>query len=96
VSAWHWCHPPEHPLGHYLFLQEANPQPQISKDATEKRVALTVPCYRLGMDGYALCDHSYRQTFSEAGRLALIFLGAVSGFDEAILSQQPFYLSYGS
>ena len=42
------------------------------------------------MDGYALCDHSYRQTFSEAGRLALIFLGAVSGFDEAILSQQPF------
>jgi hypothetical protein len=42
----HWCHPPEHPLGHYLFSQDANPQPQISKDATEKRVVRTVACYR--------------------------------------------------
>jgi hypothetical protein len=30
-----WCHPPEHPLGQYLCSQDANPQSQISKDATE-------------------------------------------------------------
>jgi hypothetical protein len=41
-----WCHPREHPLGHYLFSQDANPQPQMSKDATEKRVVRTVACYR--------------------------------------------------
>ena len=82
-----WCHPPEHPLGHYRFSQDANPQPQISKDATEKRVARTVACYRSEMDGYALCDLSYRQTFNEADRLALIFLAAVTRIDEAIFSQ---------
>jgi hypothetical protein len=39
------------------------------------------------MNKYALSDHSHRQTVSEADRLALIFLGAASGFDEAIFSQ---------
>ena len=53
----HLAPPPEIPLGHYLFSQDANPQPHISKDATEKRVARTVACYRSEMDGYALCDH---------------------------------------
>ena len=69
-----------------LFSQGANPQPQISKDATEKRVARTVACYRSEIDGYALCDLSYRQTFSEADRLALMFLGTVTRTDEAVLS----------
>jgi hypothetical protein len=82
-----WCQPPEHSLDHYLFSQGANPQPQISKDATKKRVARTVACYRSDMDGYALCDHSHRQTFSEADRLALIFLAAVTHIDEAIFSR---------
>jgi hypothetical protein len=44
------------PLGHYVFSQDANPQPQISKDATEKRVARTVACSRSGMDEYELRD----------------------------------------
>ena len=35
-----------------LFSQEANPQPQISKDATEKRVARTAADSRSGMSGY--------------------------------------------
>ena len=30
-----YCHPPEHPLGHYPFSQDANLESQISKDATE-------------------------------------------------------------
>jgi hypothetical protein len=50
--------PPEHTLGHYLFSQEANPQPKISKDATEKHVARTVACHPSGMKKYELCDHS--------------------------------------
>ena len=52
-----WCHPPAHPLGHYLVSQDANSQPQISKDATEKRVVRTVACYRSGMNKYELCEH---------------------------------------
>ena len=83
----HLAPPPEIPLGHYLFLQDANSQPQISKDATEKRMAQEVACYRSKLDGYALCDHSHRQTFSEAGLLALIFLAAVTRIDEAIFSR---------
>jgi hypothetical protein len=34
-----------------------------------------------------LCDLSYRQTFNEADRLALIFLAAVTRIDEAIFSR---------
>jgi hypothetical protein len=52
------------------YSQEANPQRQISKDPTEKRVAWTVACHRSGIKGYALCDHSHRQTFSEGNTLA--------------------------
>ena len=70
---------------YYLFSQDANLQPQrsTSNHATEKRVARAVGCYRSGMDGSALCDHSYRQTFSEADRLALLFIGAVTRIGEA-------------
>ena len=60
---------------------------QPSKDATEKLVVRTVAYYRSGMNTYALCDHSHRQTFSEADRLALKFLGAVTRIDEAIFSR---------
>ena len=67
--------------------REANPEPQISKDATEKPVVRTVACYRSGINKYELSDHSHRQTFSEADRLALIFLAAVTRIDEAIFSQ---------
>ena len=37
---------------HNLFSQEANPHPQISKDATEKRVARNAADFRSGMSGY--------------------------------------------
>jgi hypothetical protein len=70
-----------------FYKRRISPQPQISKEATEKRVARTVACYRSGMDGYALCDHSHRQTFSEADQLALIFLGAVTRIGEATFTQ---------
>ena len=82
-----WCHTPEHPMSHCRFSQEPNPQPQISKDATEKRVVRRVAWYRLEMERHALCDHSHRQIFSEADRLALIFLAAVTRIDEAIFSR---------
>jgi hypothetical protein len=62
--------------------------------STEKCVARTVACYRSGMNGYELCDHSHRQTFRDADRLALIFLGAVTRIDEEVSSRQPFSLSY--
>jgi hypothetical protein len=89
-----WCHPPEHPLSHYLFSQGANPQPQISKDATEKSVALTVACYRSEMDGYALCDHLGEQLFREIGGYFENFSGSVSRISEETYSQQAVYLSY--
>jgi hypothetical protein len=69
------------------YSQEANPQRQISKDPTEKRVAWTVACHRSEMNGYAFGDHSHRQTFSEGNPLGLMFLGAVLCIDEAILSR---------
>jgi hypothetical protein len=50
-------------------------------------VMRTVACYRSGINKYELSDHSHRQTFSEADRLALIFLAAVTRIDEAIFSQ---------
>lgn len=67
------------PLDHYLLSQVANPQPQISKNANEKRVARTVACHSSGMHGYALCDHSHRYAANETYRLALIFFGAATG-----------------
>ena len=69
-------------LGHYLLLQEANPQPQISKDATEKRVAQTVACYRSEMDGHALCDHLGEQLFRPADGYCENFSSSVSRISE--------------
>ena len=37
-------------LRHCLFSQEANPQPHISKDATEKTMAWTTAGSRSGME----------------------------------------------
>ena len=88
------CHTPEHPLDHYLFSQGANPQPQISKDATEKRVARTVACYRSEMDRYALCDHLGEQLFREIGGYFENVSGSVSMISEETYSQQAVYLSY--
>jgi len=47
-----WYRQPERHLPACLFSQEANPQPQISKDATEKRVPRTAADSRSGMSGY--------------------------------------------
>jgi hypothetical protein len=88
--------PPEHPLGHYLFSQDGNPQPQISKHATEKRVARTVACCYSEMDGYASCDHLGDQLFREIGGYFENFSGSVSRISEKTYSQQAVYLSYTS
>ena len=90
----HLVHPPEHPLGHYPFLQEAHSQPQMSKDATEKPVAREVACYRSEMDRYALCDHLGEQLFRPADRYFANFSGSVSRISEETYSQQAIYLSY--
>ena len=88
--------PSRAPLGHYLFLQEANPQPQISKDATEKRVARTVACYHSDIDGYALCDHLSEQLSREIGGYFENFSDSVSRISEETYYQQAVYLSYTS
>lgn len=46
------------------------------------RVARTVAKSRSGVNGYELCDRSHRQKFSEADRLALLFLAAVTRIGE--------------
>jgi hypothetical protein len=89
-----WRATPEHPLSHYLFSQDASPQPQISKDATEKRVARTVACYRSGMNGYALCDHLSGQLFRAIGGYFGNFSRSVGRISEETYSQQAVYLSY--
>jgi hypothetical protein len=81
-------------LGHYLFSQDANPQPQISKDATEKRVARTVACYRSEIDGYALCDNLGEHLFREIGGYFENFSGSVGRISEETYSEQAVYLSY--
>ncbi len=77
-----WCHPPDHPLSHYPLWQGANPQPQISKDVTEKRVARTVACYRSGVDGYELCDHLSAQIFRTIDSCLASFSGLVGSANE--------------
>ena len=81
------------PLGHYLFSQDANPQRQISKDATEKRVARTVARYRSGMDGYALRDHLSKQVFSVIGGYFENFARSVGSISEETYFQQAIYFS---
>ena len=83
----HLVAPLEHPLGHYLFSQDASPQPQISKDATEKRVVPTVACYRSGMNGYALCDHLSGQLFRAIGGYFANSFRSVGSISEATYSQ---------
>ena len=47
--------------------REANPEPQISKNATERRVARTLACYSSEMNNYELCDHVSEQLFRPVG-----------------------------
>ena len=54
-------------------------------DATEKRVARPIAYYRSEVNGYKWCDHSHRQTFSKADRLALVFLDALTRIGVVIL-----------
>jgi hypothetical protein len=89
-----WCNTHEHPLGDYLFSQDANPQPQISKDATEKRVAWTVARYRSEMDGYALWDHLSEQLFRAIGGCFENFSRSVGSISQGTYSQQAVYFSY--
>ena len=69
---------------HYLISQDANPQPQISKDATKKRVARTVTCYRSGIDGYELYDNRRKQLFGLLGRYFANFSSSVGSISKEI------------
>jgi hypothetical protein len=73
-----------------------NPQPQISKDATEKRVARTVACYRSGMNKYKLRDHLSEQLFRAIGGYFAKSSRSVGSISEETYSQQAVYLSYTS
>ena len=79
---------------HCLCSQEADPQPHISKDATEKRVARTVAHPRSGMDGYELRDHLSQQRLRPIGGYFENFYSSVSRISEEIYFQQAVYFSY--
>jgi hypothetical protein len=77
-----------------FYKRRISPQPQISKEATEKRVARTVACYRSGMDGYALCDPLSEQLFRAIGGYFAKSSRSVGSISEETYSQQAVYLSY--
>ena len=76
--------PPEHTLGQYLCSQEANPQPQISKDATEKRVVRMVAYYPPGMNKYELRDHLSEKLSRATGNYLANFSSSVSRISQEI------------
>jgi hypothetical protein len=69
---------------HCLFSQEADPQPHISKNATEKRVARTVAYSRSGMVGYELHDHLSEQLFRVVGGYVANFSSSAGRISEEI------------
>ena len=89
-----WHHRPEHHLRHCLFSQEADPQPHISKDASEKPVARTVAYSRSGIDGYELRDQLSQQRLRPIGGYFENFYSSVSRVSEEICFRQPVYFSY--
>ena len=89
-----WYRQPGRHLPACLFSQEANRQPQISKDATEKRVARTAADSRSGMSGYELLDQLSEQFFRPAGGYFANFSSSVGSISEEIYSRQVLYSSY--
>lgn len=78
-----WYRQPGRHLPTYIFSQEANPQPQVSKDATEKRVARTAAYFRSGMDENELHGHLSEKLFR-----------AIGSISEEIYYPQAVYFSY--
>jgi hypothetical protein len=76
--------------------REANPEPQISKNATERRVARTLACYSSEMNNYELCDHLSEQLFSAIGDYFANLSRSVGSISEETYSQQALYLPYTS
>ena len=64
--------------------QEADPQPHISKDATEKLVARTAAGSHSGMDGYELHGHLSEQFFRPAGGYFANFSSSASRISQEI------------
>jgi len=81
---------------HCLFSQEADPQPHISKDATEKLVAQTAAGSRSGIDGYELHGHLSEQLFRAIGDYFANFSSSVGSISEETYSRQAVYFSYTS
>ena len=77
-----------------LFSQEADPQPNISKDATEKLVTRTAAGSHSGMDGYELHGHLSEQLFSAIVDYFANFSSSVGSVSEEIYSLQAVYFSY--
>ena len=84
------------PVVNGLFSQEANPQPQISKDVIEKHAVRTVAYSRSGLTRYELRDHRSQQLFRPIGGYFGDFCRSASKSSEAIYVQQAVYLSYTS
>ena len=73
--------------GYGRVEQEADPQPHINKDATEKLVARTAAGSRSGMDGYELHGHLSEQLFSAIGDYFANFSSSVGSVSEEIYSR---------
>ena len=71
-------------LRHCLFSQEANSQPHISKDATEKTMAWATAGSRHGMGGYELQDHLSEHFFRPAAGHFANFHSSVGSNSEEI------------
>ena len=89
-----WCPQPGRHLPRWLFSQEANSKPHISKDATEKTMAWTTAGSRSGMGGYELHDQLSEQFFRPAGGYFANFSSSVGSISEEIYSRQALYSSY--
>ena len=85
---------PEHPLSHYLFPQDANPQRQISKDPTENPMARTAAGSRSGMDEYELHGHLSEQLFRAIGGYFENFYSSLGRISEKIYSREAACLPY--
>ena len=89
-----WHHRPERHQRHCLFSQEADPQPHISKDATETTMAWTTAGSRSGMGGYELHDQLSEQFLRPAGGYFANFSSSVGSICEETYFQQAVYFSY--
>jgi len=86
--------PTSAPLPTCRFSEEANPQPQISKDASKKLAARTIAYYRSSMHGYELRDHRREQNLEAIGRYFMNSSSSAYRISEDIYSREVVYQTY--